>query len=533
MGKGPDEGIELSKEIEDQLLAAINDLGTSVENYSVAYQNVNGLVDLLGYLKEDLTTLKNYTSSVSVGNSTLDKYGNIDVDYERLKKDVDGHYENLTTLNALYISVYETLSTMFVAVQKVLADGDGVDIVKLLKDGKLSELFDKNAVYMSPKLEEILEGMGKDISKKLAVNEGKALFGAVFGAIFGNTISNVLGDVVVGGLTGEINIDWTNFSIASMKDVFKLGISSVATDMAAGKVSESGFFATFFKDAQAKELSLTGQTVIGGLAGFSVTFLANLATAWFKDKDLSPEDVGDAAVTAGISTLSFLIVDAVMTASGLGAIGGPPGVAIAACGAAAASLMSYGGKKFYEWLKYHCTHYGDGVPKKYEHMTNKEILAILNEAGYHFDVPKYGEYSAYDIANTLAKKGASPELIAFVEAGAGGYASVGTLFQDGNYDAKTQAIIDFFSQPVIYDDWTDETFRSNNPQSDKYYDGYAEEYNEQIRELRELFGNTDDKGLQKYNDYAHDNVSVIMESEIIDNIVDKAKEQGILPEDEE
>ena len=182
---------------------------------------------------------------------------------------------------------------------------------------------------------------------------------------------------------------------------------------------------------------MAGNIVNSGLASFAVTFLANVATAMINGEDLDLELFGDAAVTAGINALSLMIVDAVMAASGLGAIGGPGGVAIAACGAAASALMSYGGKKFYEWLKFHCTHYGDGVPKKYEHMTNEEILEILNEAGYHFDVPKYGEYSAYDIANTLAKKGASPELIAFVEAGAGGYAPVGSLFKDGNISKFT------------------------------------------------------------------------------------------------
>ncbi len=496
------DSLELSQGIRDQLSSAIQDLNTSVENYTIAYQNVNSIVDTLSSIKSSLQTIDNYAAGKVEVPKLAETFGDIDTDFSTLKTSVETHYEDIATLCTLYLAVTQTLNAMLDATDQVIQQNSGVDINKLLKAGKLDELFDKNAVYIAPVLNDMFANMGKGFVGVLAKEGGKSIFGSVFAGIFGDTIARTLGNVTADTVQRKFiwgdDFDPTAFTISTLKEIFKVGIKDILTDIAKGKASSGGLFERVFSDIENSQLGLSGKLVVGGLAGFATTFVANVATSWLKDGKITWAEVGDSAVTAAIGTASSLLVDAVVTASGLGAIGGPAGIAVVACSAAVSAMITYGGKNLYEWIKFNATHYGDGVPYKYEHMTNEELMEMLNDNGYQFDVPKYGEYSAFDIAGELAKKGASPELIAFIEMGAGANVSADTLIQsdffrldednpEGSYcvDAKTQAIMDFFGVP---DYWNiTEEIMAERPQV-HMYEGYMDEYNEQRNQMMELFG---------------------------------------------
>lgn len=495
------DSLELSQGIREQLSSAIQDLNTSVENYTTAYQNVNSIVDTLSSIKSSLQTIDNYAAGKVNVPKLAETFGDIDTDFSTLKTSVETHYEDIATLCTLYLGVTQTLNAMLDATDQVIQQNSGVDINELLKAGKLGELFDKNAVYIAPVLDELFDNMGRDFTGDIAEQAGSKLFSFVFAGIFGDTIAETLGKVTGDAVQGKFwgdDIDPTELTISALKDIFKKGIKDTLTGIAKDKASSGGLFEHVLSDIENSQLGLSGELVNKGMAGFAVTFVANVATAWLNDGKITWAEVGDSAATAAITTASSLLVDAVVAASGLGAIGGPGGVAVAACSAAVTAMITYGGKKLYEWIKFRATHYGDGVPYKYEHMTNEELLEMLNDNGYRFDVPKYGESSAFDMAGELAKKGASPELITFIEMGAGAKVNVDSLIQsdffkmdgdnqEGSYclDAKTQAIIDFFTVP---DYWNiTEDMLAERPQVNMY-DGYMDEYNEQIKQMIELFG---------------------------------------------
>ena len=440
------DGLRISADIREQLNSAMEDLNTAVENYSVSYQNSVDMSTITSSIKTDMTDLINYCIGKIEYPDIIGIFSPIDDYSPTIKTNVEENYTEMATLCSLYLGVSTTLKIMLEATDKLFTEDDLLanngNALALLQNGKLGELFATNSELIEASCAELFEKAGIKFSTKLGEGSSELLFGAIFGSVFKesligtNVTSETTAALIEQFFSGEpINAETLgNLSIDTIKGIFKDGIKDSMTSSFLERAKEGGeksFYAYLFDDISKAELSIKGKLITKGVAGFAVTFAANVITGLVEKGEFSWGIVGDAAANAAISTISSLIVEYVTAAAGLGSIGGPGGVVVGAVGAAVTAILSYGGQKLYEAIKFNFTHYGDGVPKSYEHMTNDQIVEMLTQAGYNFSVPKYGEQSAYDVANAYAQAGAPPEIIAIIEGAANNQLDISTV-QDAN-----------------------------------------------------------------------------------------------------
>jgi len=468
--------ITIPDDLNERVEWALGDITTAVQDFSTAYNIAGGITtDVADYVAELNSVLEPYPEwsdgrgLVQIANNLLSSN---ESDFEFLG--------GLGTLYAMYSDVVLTMLDMIDSLedqtrQKVLND---------IKNGlSLDELFESPPAALASIMAEkglstgTRKGVQSVFSQILRNHNGNvaALFG---GAMLGTASGFSIDTLFSGKMTAE---DIKRFGILLARDT----LTSV------GEVSGNNPFLKSLAENMSKHSTLAANSVVG----FILQFGANVAIALVSDeKDFGLSDVQDSAVKAAIATTSNVaskaLIGALCNAIGVSASGGPAAVAIGVVSA----VLTYAGSKLYDYVKKCFSMNGDGIPKKYQHMSNEELLKMMHDNGYSFGVPSYPgcDESAFDLANKLARAGASDELITFVEAGAGAGVPVDCLYQDsknGVINAKTQAIIDFFTNSnFVSADNTDEYFRSYTEPPDQIYDGYADEYNEQIRELWKIFG---------------------------------------------
>ena len=483
---------------------ALGDVTAAMQDFSTAYNICGSIIENVESYKEDLDSLGD--SSVS------DSFGNLSTIATKLNEFNETDFQTMGGLGTYYSMCADTVLTMLGMIDQLEGDAR-TKALDDLKNGKsIDYLFDHPS-------EELLQVLAKNGFTAAAKGGAKYVFSQIFESSYGNAlIGNGVGFVLDFVYDGKITLeDLAIFGVNLGKDT--------ATVLASIDGSTKN---TLFKEI-AEGLGKHGPEIMNAGSSFLLAFTANVIIHAIKEgEDFGFDDVGDAAVEAGIGVVSNVaskaLVTALCEAIGISATGGPAMVGIAVVG----SLLTYGGVKLYEYIKHCVSTNGDGIPKEYQHMTNEELLELMHQNGYSFGLPTYEgcSGSAFDLANTLSRYGASEELITFVEAGAGANVPVDCLYQDvknGVVDAKTQAIIDyFFNSNFVTSDNTDEYLRYYSGNPDQVYDGYADEYNEQIKELQAIFGpggaSSQNADLAELNDYLNDDFMYGNNGSVAENI---------------
>ena len=469
---------------------ALGDVTAAMQDFSTAYNICGSIIENVESYKEDLDSLGD--SSVS------DSFGNLSTIATKLNEFNETDFETMGGLGTYYSMCADTVLTMLGMIDQLEGDARKKALDDLKNGQSIDYLFDHPS-------EELLQVLAKNGFTAAAKGGAKYVFSQIFESSYGNAlIGNGVGFVLDFVYDGKITLE----------DLAIFGVN-LGKDTATVLASIDGSTKNTLLKKIAEGLGKHGQGIMNAGSGFLLAFTANVVIHAIQEgKDFGFDDVGDSAVEAGIGVVSNAaskaLVTALCEAIGISTTGGPAMVGIAVVG----SLLTYGGVKLYEYIKHCVSTNGDGIPKKYEHMTNEELLELMHQNGYSFGLPTYEgcSGSAFDLANTLSRYGASEELITFVEAGAGANVPVDCLYQDvknGVVDAKTQAIIDyFFNSNFVTSDNTDEYFRHYGLNPDQIYDGYADEYNEQVKELQAIFGlggaSSQNADLDALNDYLID-----------------------------
>lgn len=457
----------LTGEIKQRLDNGLIQLNSASQEYTIAFQNSSNLVSGVDEYKEHLKNIDDYTSGkISVPN-LLNKFGSFDEDERELNGKIDENYTELATICTLYLGVSQTIVAMLDATEQILSDANTVDIAQLLSSYSLDALFEKYSEEIVTEINSYLED-GKKISTDMVSASASVAFSGVFGAIFGDSIASTMGYMVG---TEALSSFWgssrelSDVVVSTLKQYFKQvikdNLKSIIIDK--GKAGNN-LFTLMIKDVEQSKLNLGATAGVAGVTTFAVTFLANVIMDKAKDGKV---DWLKAAISAGesaaVSTLSSIVVSVTMSSLGFA----PTTLGLSLVAAAATAILTFVGNKALGKIEYLLTHYGDGVPGRYEHLTNEQILEMLRNEGLTVEVPKYGDKSVYQITAELAKKGASDELLVVAFAGAGVPVNVEKLKEN----PKVRAIIDYFYNLVM-----DPSF-CNDP-----------EYLEQMEQLKELFG---------------------------------------------
>lgn len=501
-GDRDDREIFIPGDMEEIVDWALGDISTGFLDYATAYGISSGLPENIQNYVSQLETLKepdmisNYFLLPSLSKSL-----------QELNEDNYNVYGGLGPVYTAYSDVVFTMLEMVDSLvgderDKILSDlRNGLSLDELFNNPpeSLAKIISQKGFYAGTK-----KGVGNVFSQILK-DHNKELFSAAGGAAAGT----FAGFLVNALFNGKISYDdLANLGVTMVKEV---SIAALKQDAE----NPSNYLKLIFKNVGEHEVN-----AYNNASTFIITFIANVTiTALSKKGDFDfKEDLLDAGVNAGISTVSNIATKALVTAIcesiGVSAAGGPATIAIAVT----SGILAYFGSQVYEGIKTWWKTNGDGIPKEYQHMTNKELIELLHKNGIDFGVPKYPgcDCSAYDIANGLAKYGASEELITIVEVGVGAKVPVDNLFLDdeGTLTPEAQAIIDFFNNPgyaMSNRNNSDEDWRewSDNPES--IPNGYSDRYNEQLGELFEIFEEnksiSKDKNVDKMLDYFKANLS--------------------------